>query len=327
MELSGKKVIVTGGAGFIGSHIVDQLLETDVAKVIILDTLVRGSLDNIAAASGDERVSFHKADIRFTHEIDGFFEDVDGCFHLATLRITQCAEEPRKALEVMIDGTYNVLESCVRHSVERVVFSSSASVYGMADVFPTKEDHHPWSNNTWYGATKVCGEGMLRAFKEMFDLDYIALRYFNVYGPRMDIFGKYTEVLIRWMECFERGERPKVFGDGTQTMDFVYVEDVARANVVAMQADVSDRAFNVARSEETSLLQLLDALAEACGAGKVAPEFLAERKVNPVPRRLADVSAIESELGFRAETALPEGLRRLSEWRRETMRKQRGGKP
>jgi UDP-glucose 4-epimerase len=316
MELSGKKIIVTGGAGFIGSHLVDQLLETDVEEVVVLDTLVRGSLDNLSRALEDPRLHFHKADIRFMHEIAEFFEEAAGCFHLATLRITQCAEEPRKALEVMIDGTYNVLEACVERNLEKVVFSSSASVYGMADSFPTAERHHPWNNDTWYGTTKVCGEGMCRTFKTMFDLDYVALRYFNVYGPRMDVFGKYTEVLIRWMECFERGERPKIFGDGKQTMDFVYVEDLARCNIVAMESDVTDRVFNVARSEETSLLELLYALAGACGAGEVEPEFLPERAVNPVPRRLADVSAIEAALGFKAETSLPDGLRKLSNWYR-----------
>jgi len=314
MDLNGQKFVVTGGAGLIGSHVVDQLLAADAGEIVVLDTLVRGSTGNLADALNDDRVSLERADIRHVHEIEPFFEGAAGCFHMATLRITQCAAEPRRALEVMVDGTYNVFECCVKHNVDRIVFCSTASVYGMADEFPTDERHHPWNNDTWYGATKVCCEGMLRAFKDMFDQDYLSLRFFNVYGPRMDVYGKYTEVFIRWMECFEKGERPKIFGDGKQTMDFVYVEDVAEANLVAMRSDLTDDVFNIARGEETSLLELLHALAEACGAEGVEPEFLPERSVNRVPRRLADVSKTRDELGFVARTSLPDGLKRFAEW-------------
>lgn len=316
MNITGNKFIVTGGAGLIGSHIVDQLLAAGAGEIVIIDTLVRGSLDNLTAALTDSRVSLQRADIRFPHEIESLFAGASGCFHLATLRITQCAAEPRRALEVMVDGTYNVLEACLKNNVQRVIFSSSASVYGMADEFPTTERHHPWNNNTWYGATKVCCEGLLRSFKDMYDLDYLTLRYFNVYGPRMDVFGKYTEVLIRWMECFERGERPKIFGDGLQTMDFVYVEDIARANILAMQSELTDEVFNIARGEEVSLLDLLNELASVCGISDLDPEFLPPRAVNPVPRRLANISKTREQLGFIATTTLHEGLRKLVEWRK-----------
>ena len=182
------------------------------------------------------------------------------------MRITQCAEEPRLALEVLVNGTFNVLEAAVEAGVRKVVASSSASVYGLAEQFPTTERHHPYNNDTFYGAAKAFNEGMLRSFHAMYGLDYLALRYFNVYGPRMDIFGLYTEVLIRWMERIARGEPPLIFGDGLQTMDFVHVADIARANILAARADVTDEVFNVACGVETSLRELADALIHAMGA-------------------------------------------------------------
>jgi UDP-glucose 4-epimerase len=186
----------------------------------------------------------------------------------------------------------------------------------MANVFPTPEDHHPYHNRTWYGAAKVANEGLARSFHEMYKLDYVALRYFNVYGPRMDVFGKYTEVLIRWLDCIDRNESPKVFGDGRQTMDFVFSEDVARANVLAMRSPVSDEVFNVASGKETSLLELLQTLLRVAGAEHLRPEFLPERAVNPVPRRWADTRKAEKLLGFRAGVGLEDGIRRLVAWRR-----------
>lgn len=315
MRIEGGKFIVTGGAGFIGSYVVDKLLARGAAEVIVIDTLVRGGLHNLTQALADPRCRHVIADIRFPHEIDPLFEGATGCFHLATLRITQCAAEPRRALEVMVDGTYNVAEACVRNKVGRLIFSSSASVYGMAEVFPTEESHHPWNNDTWYGATKVCGEGLLASFRAMYGLESISLRYFNVYGPRMDVHGKYTEVLIRWLECFERGETPKIFGDGQQTMDFVFAEDCAEANILAMLSDARHGAYNIASGAETSLLGLLQALRGAYGKDSRDPEFLPPRSVNAVPRRLASTEAARRDLGFVAETSLLEGLRRLVTWR------------
>ena len=203
--------------------------------------------------------------------------------------------------------------------VKRIVASSTASVYGAADSYPTSEEHHPYNNRTWYGAAKLANEGLYRAFNDMFGLPYVALRYFNVYGPRMDVFGKYTEVLIRWLECLDRGERPKIFGDGQTSMDFVYVEDVARANILAAKSDIVDEVFNIASGAETTLLELLQTLLKVTGQTKVQPEFLPERNVNPVPRRLADVTKAEKKLGFRTRVGLEEGLRRLVGWRRQVI--------
>jgi UDP-glucose 4-epimerase len=232
---------------------------------------------------------------------------------MATLRITACAAEPREALGVMCDGSFNVLEAAQAAGVKKVVTASSASVYGLADVFPTPEEHHPYNNRTWYGASKVMLEGLLRSFNDMYGLPYVALRYFNVYGPRMDIHGKYTEVLIRWMERIAAGEPPLIFGDGNQTMDFVYIEDIARANVLAMQSDLGDHVFNVASGVETSLNDLANALLRVMQSN-LKPEYGPERKVNPVSRRLADTTKAEEQLGFRAEVGLEEGLTRLVEW-------------
>jgi UDP-glucose 4-epimerase len=240
-------------------------------------------------------------------------------FHLAAIRITACAAQPRECLEVMIDGAYNVVEACVQAGVKRLVASSSASVYGAADSYPTTEEHHPYNNRTWYGAAKLANEGLYRSFNDMFGLPYVALRYFNVYGPRMDVFGKYTEVLIRWLDCLDRGERPKIFGDGQTSMDFVYVEDVARANILAAKSDVVDEVFNVASGAETTLLELLQTLLKVTGQTDVQPEFLPERAINPVPRRLADITNAEKNLGFLAQVEVEEGLRRLVEWRRQVI--------
>jgi UDP-glucose 4-epimerase len=238
---------------------------------------------------------------------------MDVVFHQAAMRITHCAEEPQLALEVMVNGTFHVLEAARQAGVRKVVAASSASVYGMADQFPTRESQHPYHNRTLYGAAKVFNEGLLRTFNEMYGLDYVALRYFNVYGPRMDIHGVYTEVMIRWMERIEAGLPPLIFGDGAQTMDFVYIGDVARANVLAAHAPASDEVFNVASGTETSLLGVARLLLAVMGSD-LEPEFGPERKVNPVSRRLASTRSARDRLGFRAAVGLEEGLRRLVDW-------------
>jgi UDP-glucose 4-epimerase len=235
---------------------------------------------------------------------------------MAALRITRCAENPREALEVMYDGAFNVVEACVRHKVKKLVAASSASIYGTADVFPTDENHHPYNNRTLYGAAKLANELMYRAFNDMYGLPYAAMRYFNVYGPRMDREGKYTEVLIRWYGLVKKGESPLIFGEGDQTMDFVDVEDVARANVLAMKAAVSDQVFNVASHRETSLRQLCEALLATMGS-KLEPKHVplpSERKAVEVRRRLADTRKGRELLGFEARVSLEEGLARLVRW-------------
>jgi nucleoside-diphosphate-sugar epimerase len=305
--------LVTGGAGLVGSHIVDQLIGESAAEIIILDNLVRGSRENLADAIGHGPVTIVEGDIRDPEFVNKVMKGVDVVFHQAAIRITQCAEEPRLALEVLVDGTFNVLEAAVKAKVKRLVAASSASIYGLAEEFPTTERHHPYNNCTLYGAAKTFNEGLLRSFHDMYGLNYVALRYFNVYGPRMDIYGAYTEVLIRWMERIAAGQPPLIFGDGAQTMDFIYVQDIARANILAAKADVADEVFNIASGVETSLNDLVHALLKVMGSD-LQPEYGPERKVNPVPRRLADVRRARQVLGFRTQVPLEEGLRRLVAW-------------
>jgi UDP-glucose 4-epimerase len=311
--LKNKRVLVTGGAGLVGSHIIDQLIAEEPAEIIAYDNFVRGRRENLAWALANGPVRIVEGDIRDRGLLQATMAGVNVLVHQAAIRITQCAEEPRLALEVLVDGTFNVLEAAVAAKVEKVIAASSASVYGLAERFPTDERHHPYNNRTLYGAAKTFNEGLLRSFHDMYGLDYVALRYFNVYGPRMDVYGAYTEVLIRWMERIEAGKPPLIFGDGTQTMDFVYIEDIARANLLAAFAPASDAVFNVASGTETSLTGLAQALAAVMGS-PLQPEYGPERKVNPVSRRLADTRAAEAQLGFKAQISLEEGLRRLVTW-------------
>ena len=317
MNLRGKRVLVTGGAGFIGSHIIDQLLAEDCAKIVAVDNMVRGRPENLAAALKDKRVSVIEGDITDRALLAQLVAGSDLVFHQAALRITHCAAEPRLAMRVMVDATFDLLELCVEHKIAKVVAASSASIYGEAESFPTTEKHHPYGNRTLYGAAKMFNEGLLRTFNDMYGLNYVALRYFNVYGTRMDIHGRYTEVLIRWMERIAAGEPPLIFGNGKQTMDFLDVRDVARANVLAMKADVSDEVFNVAAGSETSLLQLAEMLTGVMGRPDLKPEFRDERKVNPVARRLADTSKAARMLGFGTTIPLERGLADLVAWWRE----------
>ncbi|MGW3649482.1 NAD-dependent epimerase/dehydratase family protein [Streptomyces sp. NPDC000878] len=313
-SVRGKKILVTGGAGTIGSNLVDLLAEGGAREIVVLDNFVRGRRANLAQALPSGVVEIVEGDIRDAATVRKVTEGADLVFHLAAIRITQCAEEPRLANEVLVDGTFNVLEAAAAAGVSKVIASSSASVYGMAETFPTTERHHAYNNDTFYGAAKAFNEGMLRSFHAMSGLDYVALRYFNVYGPRMDIHGLYTEVLIRWMERIEAGEPPLILGDGAQTMDFVDVRDIARANVLAAESDLTDEVFNVASGTETSLKELAEGLLEAMGASGLEPEHGPARAVNGVTRRLADTSQAAERLGFRAEIDLRTGLKDLVQW-------------
>jgi UDP-glucose 4-epimerase len=311
--MRGERVLITGGAGTIGSHIADLVVQQEPREVVILDDFVRGRRENLAWAMANGNVEIVEGDIRDAALVRELTRGIDVVFHQAAIRITQCAEEPRLALEVLVDGTYNVVEAAAEEGVRKLVAASSASIYGLAEEFPTNESHHPYANDTFYGAAKVFNEGLLRSFRAMSGLDYLALRYFNAYGPRMDIHGLYTEVLVRWMERIEAGEPPIVLGDGLQTMDFVYVGDIARANVMAAGSELTDEVFNVACGVETSLLELAQALLQAMDSD-LAVVHGPPRAVNGVTRRLADTSLARDRLGFEAEVGLLEGLTRLVAW-------------
>jgi UDP-glucose 4-epimerase len=311
--MRGERALITGGAGAIGSNIVDQLVRAGAEEVVVLDNLVRGTRENLSWALTNGPVRFVEGDIRDRDLVAELMSGIDVVFHQAALRITHCVDEPRLAVEVMVDGTYNVIEAALNEGTRKIVAASSASIYGLAEDFPTTEQHHPYANDTLYGAAKVFNEGLLRSFHAMQGLDYVALRYFNVYGPRMDIHGVYTEVLVRWMERIENGEPPLILGDGSQTMDFVYIEDVARANLLAASIEASDVVFNVASGTETSLRELADLLLKAMDSD-LPVEFGPERSVNKVSRRIADTRLARDVLGFEIEVDIEAGLRRLVRW-------------
>jgi UDP-glucose 4-epimerase len=313
--LKGKRVLVTGGAGFVGSHIVDLLVDAGCAEIVVVDNMVRGRPENLASAmSAPGKIEVVDGDIRNTQLMADLIDGTDTVFHQAALRITHCAAEPRAALDVMINATFDLVEQCQKAGVRKIVMASSASVYGMAEAFPTTERHHPYNNRTLYGAAKTFGEGLLRSFNDMYGTNYVCLRYFNVYGPRMDIHGRYTEVLVRWMERLEAGEPPLIFGDGQQTMDMLHVRDVARANILAAISPASDVALNVGSGTETSLLAVARHLGDVMDRPDIEPVHLEERAVNPVPRRLADTNLARSVIGFETTVALQDGLSELVDW-------------
>jgi UDP-glucose 4-epimerase len=323
--ITGGRFLVTGGAGTIGSTIVDQLAAAGADEIIVLDNFVRGRPENLTLARETGKVRLVEGDIRDRELVRSLMPGTDIVFHQAAIRITQCATEPRLALEVLVDGTYEVVEAAADAGVRKIIAASSASVYGQAEEFPTTERQHPYANDTIYGAAKTFNEGLLRSFEAMRDLKYVALRYFNVYGPRMDIYGLYTEVLIRWMELIDSGKSPLILGDGTQTMDFVFTEDIARANLLAATCDVTGEVFNIGSGAETSLVELANALQKVMGS-ELPLEFGPPRGVNAVTRRQADVCRAYQRLGWKPEVDLEEGLRRLvAWWRAERMPALEGG--
>jgi UDP-glucose 4-epimerase len=313
LKLAGSRVLITGGAGLIGSHIADRLAGERVAEIVVLDNFVRGRRENLAKAMAGGRVTIVEGDIRDRALVAEVMRGIDVVFHQAAIRITQCAVEPALAIDVLVNGTATVLQAAIDAKVRKVVAASSASVYGMADRFPTAEAHHPYNNRTLYGAAKAFNEGMLRAFHDQHDLNYVALRYFNVYGPRMDTHGAYTEVFIRWMQRIAAGEPLTIFGDGRQTMDFIYVDDVARANILAATVPVTDRVYNVGSGTEISLKEVAASLLRVMKADNRI-EHEPPRSVNPVPRRMAETWLAREELGFEATVAFDDGLRALVSW-------------
>ncbi len=315
-DMKKSKIVITGGAGFVGSYVVEQLIDDGFENIVIVDNLFRGSRENIKESLLTGKATLIEGDIKDRNLLDNLFSGCDYCIHLAALRITHCAEHPREALETMYDGTFNVLEACVKHKVKKIIFSSTASIYGQADKFPTDELHHPYNNYTLYGAAKMANELMLRSFERMYGLPYIALRYFNIYGPRMDTFGKYTEVLIRWYRMIKEGKAPLIYGDGKQTMDFIYVGEVAKATIMALKSDCKNEVFNVAFGKETSLYELCNLLLKAM-CSNLKPQFVdvpLERRKVEVFKRKADVSKAKKLLAFRAEISLGEGLTNLVKW-------------
>jgi UDP-glucose 4-epimerase len=306
-------ILVTGGAGFIGSYVIEELIPLHPKKIIIIDNFIRGSNANMKNFSSNPIVELHEGDIRDTAKMEQLIAGTDYVFHMAALRINACAANPQDGFDVMLKSTFDVAQLSAKHKVKKVIYSSSASVYGLAQHFPTPETDNPYNNQTFYGAAKMWGEQLFRSFKFMYGLDYVALRYFNAYGPRMDTDGKYTEVMIRWLDCIRDGKNPLIYGDGSTTMDFVYVKDIAKANVAALQSDVTDESFNIGNCEETSLKGLLQVVLKV-NDSTLKPEHREENSINPVSRRLADIRKAKKLLNFTPTVSLEQGMKELSNW-------------
>jgi UDP-glucose 4-epimerase len=315
VDIRGKKFLVIGGAGLIGSHIVDQLREEDVAEIRVYDNFVRGTHENLSRAVKDPRVHVYEmgGDICHVDVLHSAMQGMDGVFHLAALWLMQCHEFPRAAFEVNIRGTFNVLEACVANKSQRLVYSSSASVYGDAVEEPMTEDH-PFHNKNFYGATKICGEAMARAYHHRYGLDYVGLRYMNVYGPRQDYRGAYIAVIMRMLDAIDRGDGPTILGDGTEAFDFVTVRDCARANVCAMRAAATDRFYNVGTGTRTSLRSLAELLLRLTNSDQKIT-YAPRHQATLVTNRIGSTKKAKEEIGFEARDGLEQGLRELIAWR------------
>jgi UDP-glucose 4-epimerase len=315
MDVRGKSILVIGGAGLIGSHVVEELLKEDVKEVIIYDNFCRGTFENVEGAVADPRCRIFEigGDILQTDILNAAMKDADGVIHLAALWLLQCHEFPRAAFDVNIRGTFNVLEACVANKVERLVYSSSASVYGDA-VEESMTENHPYNNWTFYGATKIAGEHMFKAYHRRYGLNGVGLRYMNVYGPRQDYRGTYVAVMMKILDNIDKGLPPIVYGDGSQCYDFIYVTDTAQANVCALKSDVPFGFYNVGRGIKTSIRELTELILKITNSS--LPVQYEEVGQTFVTNRVGDPMAAEKDLGFKWKVDLEDGLRRLVEWRR-----------
>jgi UDP-glucose 4-epimerase len=318
MDISGKRILVTGGAGFIGSHVVQELLKADVSQVVIYDNLTRGKTSNVAESLKDPRCMIFPdgGDIRDTDVLDAAVSQVDAVVHLAAMWLLHCKDYPRTAFDVNIQGTFNILEACAKHNIERLVYSSSASVYGDAVEVPMTEDH-PFNNRNFYGASKIAGEAMARAFHDRYDLSYAGLRYMNVYGPHQDQTAAYTGVIPIMLNKIEAGETPEINGDGTQAYDFITAKDAARCNVLALQSEVTDEFYNVGTGVQTSIKQLCDLILELTGSDlKVSYRPYSPEDIRRlVQNRIGSPEKAAKDLGFTYQDSLVDGLKGLIKWR------------
>jgi UDP-glucose 4-epimerase len=316
LEIDGKRLLVIGGAGLVGSHLVDQLIDEPVAEIRVFDNFVRGTRENLRNASRSPKVKVLEGSMTDRDGLRRAIEGVDGVFLLASLWLGECVHDPGSAWQVNVLGTWNVAEACRDAGVARVVYSSSASVYGNALQVPMTEEH-PFNNRTTYGATKIACEQMFRALYDQHNLPYVANRYMNVYGPRMDYRGTYVSVIMKVLDRIAAGQSPVIFGDGTQTYDFIYVRDVARANVLGMKAECADECFNIGMGRGTTINELVTELLDLTGSS-LSPEFRPEAQ-SFVTQRIGSTEKAERLLGFRAETPLREGLRQVVQWHREQL--------
>jgi len=319
MDIRGSRILVIGSAGFIGSHVVDELIKEDVKEIIIYDNFCRGTIDNLKEALKDPRVRIYEVgcDICQTDILDSAMKGMDYTVHLAALWLLQCYEYPRAAFEVNIRGTFNVLEACVNHKVKKLIYSSSASVYGDAVEIPMTEEH-PYNNKTFYGATKIASEQMCRAFYHRYGLNYVGLRYMNVYGPRQDYKGAYIAVIMKILDRLDQGLPPIVYGDGSQAYDFIYVSDVACANIFALKSLATDEFYNIGMGVQTTIKELCELILQITKTNHQIQYEPAGQTF--VTNRIGSIDKAKKDLGFEAKIHLSEGLKRLIEWRKSHLK-------
>jgi UDP-glucose 4-epimerase len=314
VDLTDSRILVIGGAGFVGSHLVDQLTAEPVREIVVLDNFVRGTRANLQQAAKDPKVRVVEGSITDLDLLRSLMEGTDYVFHLAALWLFECVHQPRSALEVNVDGTYNVVETAQQAGVKKVVYSSSASVYGDAVEVPMTEEH-PFNNRTMYGAAKIAGEQFFRAFYEQHGMDYVGLRYMNIYGPRMDYRGTYVSVIMKVLDRIEEGLPPIIFGDGSQSYDFIHVDDVARANILALKSQATDEFFNIGMGVKTMINKLVEIMLRETGSD-LEPEYRPQEQMF-VTHRVGSTDKAERMLGFKAKIPLEDGLRSVLEWRKQ----------
>jgi UDP-glucose 4-epimerase len=322
MKLKDSKVLVIGGSGFIGGFVVAELLKHPVNEVVIYDNFARGKMTNVEGSLADDRCSIFPlgGDVRETDILDAAMKDMDYVFHLAAMWLLHCKDFPRTAFDVNIAGTFNVLEACVKNNIKKLIASSSASVYGDAVQVPMTEDH-PFNNKNFYGSTKIAGEAMCNAFNDRYGLEVISLRYMNVYGPGQDQHAVYSGVVPIMLNKIDENQAPQINGDGSQAYDFIYVEDVARCNISALESDVKHGNYNVGTEVQTTIKELCDTILELKKSSLevVYKPYTADDARALVQNRIGSAKKAAEELKFNYKFSLKEGLQKLIDWRNETM--------
>ena len=315
MILSGKRFLVTGGAGFIGSNLVDGLLKEGVEEIIIFDNLLRGRVENLYEALKDSRVKFiePKNDLTDYDSIYSATKGIDGVFHQASVCLAYCQDNPRLGFDVNIVGTFNLIDACVRNNVERIIFSSSSSIYGNA-IYSPMDENHPQNNKNFYGATKICGEVLLNAFYHKYKTSYLNLRYMNVYGPRQDYLGTYVAVIMKIIDALQRNESPIIYGDGSQSYDFIFVDDVVESNIKSMKSDLNNKSYNISTGKKVSITNLCKSIMKIMGIEKTI-NYYPTNDSTLVTDRIGSTEKAFQDLGFIAKTSLEDGLKRTIEWK------------